>query len=139
MAALEAVLAVPGSHEKASAASSAQGASAGEEGSYCARVKACAARECGLLDERERAAAKAERECQATLSVLSVDIEKWARRKLEAPNKEQVETEREREWARENAAANEAALRLLRSFMPVDLATLTAADLETRVAQKVRD
>ncbi len=47
-----------------------------------------------------KAAARAgEAACQAEHSKHSVAIEKWARRKREAPNKDAVERERDLQWA----------------------------------------
>ena len=87
------------------------------------------------LDTAEAHAKAEESACQAKLQNLSMDIEKWARRKREAPNKDAVERERELAWAEENRAENEAALREMRSFLPVDLGLLTFEQLEERVAQ----
>jgi hypothetical protein len=101
---------------------------------YAASVKQVAAEQAEKLNKQEAEAKAAEGSCQATLSELSMEIEKWARRKLEAPNKEAVEAGREAEWAEQNKAQNEAALRAMRSFMPVDLANLTVSEFEEKVA-----
>ena len=65
---------------------------------YYVRVRSAAAAAATALDSAEAASTAAEGECQRSMLVMTQDIEKWARRKVEAPNREAVEADRERAW-----------------------------------------
>jgi hypothetical protein len=122
--ALKAVLDVPGHGDVD------DGSSAG----YAARVKQVALEWLKKLESAQHRAGEEESRCQSALTTLSEEVEKWARRKLEAPNKDEVEREREKQWAIDNQEDNEKALQVMRSFMPPDLPVLTIEELDARVA-----
>jgi hypothetical protein len=69
----------------------------------------------------EQHAVKSGGECQKKMDELQTSLEKWAKRKLEAPERDAQEAEREKEWASANSSANDEALRELRKFMPPSL------------------
>jgi hypothetical protein len=123
--ALRAVMDVPGSGDPDDGSSSG----------YCARVKEVAKEWLDKLEKAQESASIEEARCQQALTSLSEEVEKWSRRKLEAPNKDAVERERENQWAIDNQAANDDALALMRSFMPTDLTRLTMEEFEERVAE----
>jgi hypothetical protein len=101
-----------------------------------AAVKA-AETETAALSAAEAAAKLAAEGAQGQLDLLQTEIEIWAKRKRNAPERDAAEAEREKEWASANEATNKRALRLLRSFMPPDIGSLTKEAFEERVAVAV--
>ena len=68
----------------------------------------------------------------ATLKLCML-VRRWARRKREAPERDAAEAEREKEWAAQQLAANEAALAEMRRFMPPSLPKLTGDQFDAEV------
>ena len=94
--------ALRGLTEIASSASKKKGEGGEDEGgegvvvALADRLKATAAAAAASLSEAEERAAATEKACQARMTATTQEMEKWARRKLEAPNRGAVEAERER-------------------------------------------
>jgi hypothetical protein len=65
--------------------------------------------------------------------VIDKEIEKWSRRKENAPEKEAMEKELEIKWAAENAEKNEKCLKLMRSYIPSEIKELVAESLAKKV------
>jgi len=64
---------------------------------------------------------------------IDKEIEKWARRKERAPEKEQMEKELEMKWAEANKDKNQACLMLMRSYIPSDIKDLVADSFAKKV------
>lgn len=60
------------------------------------------------------------------------EMEKWSKREKETAEYERVMVEEDRQWMQENEEVNMAALRQMRSLIPVDIAAITATELMER-------
>jgi TPR repeat protein len=80
--------------------------------------------------QREYQSRSAAKKKEADL--LDKSIEKWARRKEKAPEREAMEKVIELKWASDHEEANNAALALTRSFMPVDIKALGDEEIVRR-------
>mmetsp|Transcript_28968 Transcript_28968/g.37392 ORF Transcript_28968/g.37392 Transcript_28968/m.37392 type:complete len:1202 (+) Transcript_28968:1-3606(+) len=89
-----------------------------------------------FLTETETSAVTSANKCQLTLDDLQTSLEKWAKRKREAPERDAAEAERERQWAEENKADNEIALKKMRSFVPANLSKLTGDEFEALISER---
>ena len=72
-------------------------------------------------------------ELQKKGDAIDKDIEKWSRRKDNAPEKEAMEKELEIKWRDANAEKNKACLALMRSYIPSDIKDLVAETLAKKV------
>ena len=63
-------------------------------------------------------------------------LEKWGRRKRDAPERDAAEAAKEREWAMTQAEDNAKALRAMRRFIPADLGKLTAKEFEEAITAR---
>jgi hypothetical protein len=106
---------------------------AAEQGKSNVAIRAIAKAEVEklLADEKSYNSKGAELSKQG--DVIDKEIEKWSRRKENAPEKEAMEKELEIKWAKENAEKNESCLQLMRSYIPSDIRDLVAETLAKRV------
>ena len=70
---------------------------------------------------------------RALKCLTTCNARRWARRKREAHERDAAEAEREKEWAAQQLAANEAALAEMRKFMPPSLPKLTGGQFDAEV------
>lgn len=63
------------------------------------------------------------------------DIELWSKRMLGAPEREKVLEERKRAWAQRNHELNKTALKAMRTYIPLDIASISVAVLKSRAEE----